>query len=287
MKQPKVALVLGGGGSRGIAHIGVLEVFEREGIPIDLIVGTSMGGIVGALYALGYSPRAIGEHMLEHMQGSNLLSMNWLSARARQRNIQEQLNTTIGSKTFKDTEIPLTLMAVDMLHGEEIALKSGYLMPALLASCAVPGVFPPVEIDNMQLLDGGVIDSLATHIAHQQGADKIIAVDVYPELEKDNPWIDPLSAIVGIALPIKSLGFPNDWERIPSSISAIWRASRVMTWHLHQRRLNDNPADILLRPNVDSYGSMDFKDIKGPLEAGIAEAERYLPQIKALRKATL
>lgn len=280
--QPKIGLVLGGGGSRGIAHIGVLEILEREGIPVDVIVGTSMGGIVGALYALGYHPKDIGKHMIRHMEGSNLLSLNWLSARGRQRNVHDQLRESIADKTFRDVKIPLALMAVDMLHGHEIPICEGQLMPALLATSAVPGVFPPVEINGMQLADGGVIDSLATHVAYQLGAEKIIAVDVYPELEKDNPWIDPISAVVGVALPFKTFGLPQEWERIPSTMAAIWRATRVMTWHLHQKRLADHPAHLLLRPPVDRYGSMDFKDVRGPLQAGRDIAEERLDDIRAL-----
>lgn len=282
MARPKIAVVLGGGGSRGIAHIGVLEVLERERIPIDLIVGTSMGAIVGSLYALGYPPDEIARYMVKNMEGSNLLNLNLLSARRRQHNVRDQLNATIGHKTFADTQIPLYLMAVDMLHGCEVILHEGLLMPAILASCAVPGVFPPVEIAGQKLADGGVIDSLATHVAAEQGDYKIIAVDVYPELEKDNPWIDPVSAIVGVALPFISLGKPGDWNKIPNTASAIWRSVRVMTWHLHQQRLTLHPPHVLLRPAVDRYGSLDFKDVRGPLQAGVAEAEDHLAEIRAL-----
>lgn len=279
MTRPKIGLVLGGGGSRGVAHIGVLQVIEREGIPIDLIVGTSMGGIVGALYALGYKPANIAKEMVNQLEGSNLLNLNILSARGRQKRVQEQLQEAVGFKTFADTRIPLVLMAVDMLHGREIALDSGVLMPALLATSAVPGVFPPVDLDGMQLADGGVIDSLATHIAYQHGMDKIIAVDVYPELEKDDPWVDPISAIVGVALPFKPFSLPNEWEKIPSTMAAIWRSVRVMTWHLHRERLQAHPAHVLLRPIVDSYGSLDFKDVRGPLKAGADSAEAHLQDL--------
>lgn len=284
--RAQIGLVLGGGGSRGIAHIGVLEVLQREHIPIDLIVGTSMGGIVGALFALGIPPEQIAEQMIANMEGSNLLNMNLFSARSRQKALQDQLVEVIGEKTFAETRIPLILMAVDMLHGQEIALKTGQLMPAILASSAVPGVFPPVELAGMQLADGGVIDSLATHIAFAEGMDKIIAVDVYPELEKDNPWIDPLSAIVGIGIPFNRLGLPQEWEKIPSVMSAIWRSVRVMTWHLHQQRLQAHPPHILLRPDVDRYGSLDFKDVRGPLTAGMAITEQHLEEIKNLLAET-
>lgn len=280
--RPKIALVLGGGGSRGIAHVGVLEVLVREQIPIDLIVGTSMGAIVGSLFSLGYRPDVIADRMINRMEGSNLFNMNLFSARRRQRSVRDQLADAIGEKTFDMASIPLVIMAVDMVHGCEVALSQGPLMPAILASSAVPGVFPPVEIDGQKLADGGVIDSLATHIAYKHGAERIIAVDVYPQLEKDNPWIDPISAIVGIALPFAPFSLPNEWEKIPGTMAAIWRSVRVMTWHLHQERLKNYPAHVLLRPGVDNYGSLDFKDVHGPLEAGRMEAEAHLEAIKAL-----
>lgn len=273
--RPKLGLVLGGGGSRGIAHIGVLQVLQRENIPIDLIVGTSMGAIVGVLFALGVKPQVLAQRV-KKMPTNNLFSLNLFSARARQRMVEEQLAEALQGKTFADLHIPTTVMAVDMLHGQEIALNEGELIPAVLASSAVPAVFPPVEIDGKQLADGGVIDSLATHVAFEQGAEKVIAVDVYPALEKDNPWVDPLSAVIGFELPFGLFG------KSPSMLSSIWRSVRVMTWHLHEQRLAAHPPDVLLRPAVERYGSLDFTDIEGPLQAGVEETERHSEAIRAL-----
>lgn len=276
---PKIGLVLGGGGSRGIAHIGVLQVLAREQIPVDLIVGTSMGAIVGALFALGISPADL-EKYFAKWQGNSLFSINLFSARARQRVVQEQLETVMKGKTFADLKIPAVVMAVDMLTGREVALNKGLLTPALLASSAVPAVFPTVEIDGMQLADGGVIDSLATHPAYAHGAEKVIAVDIYPQLEQ-NGWSDPLGAIMGVDLPFNLLA-TNLISKSPSMVSSLWRSIRIMTWNLHATRISAHPPDVLLRPDVGKYGSLDFKDFKAPLAAGIAEAERCLPQIKAL-----
>lgn len=280
--RPKIGLVLGGGGSRGIAHIGVLEVLDREKIPVDLIVGTSMGAIVGSLYAAGISPATIIERM-GRLRGTNLFSMNLFSARSRQRSLEEQLAPALAGKTFADLNIPTIVMAVDMVTGEEIAIKQGPIMPAVLASSAVPAVFPAVKINGMQLADGGVIDSLATHIAYQYNMDKIIAVDVYPALELDNPWVDPISAIMGFELPFSILSNAS-WSKMPSMLSSMWRAFRVMAWHVHEERLAASPAHILMRPGVEDYGSLDFKDIDGPLDAGRAEAERHMEAIKLLLK---
>lgn len=278
--RPKLALVLGGGGSRGLAHIGVLDVLVREKIPIDYVVGTSMGAIIGAYFALGIPPKLIAAH-LRDMQGNNLLNLNIFSARARQRDLKRRLESILEDKTFNDLSIPMTIMTVDMVTGQEIMVNTGELVPAILASSAVPAVFPPVEVNGMQLADGGVIDSLSTHAAYHVQAEKIIAVDVYPPLELDDLWVDPLSAIMGFQLPFNLLA-NTDWAKIPSMASSMWRAVRVMTWHVHQTRLEAHPPDVLLRPEVGRYGSLDFTDVEGPLQAGQEAAMHQLGAIRAL-----
>ena len=278
----KIGLVLGGGGSRGIAHIGVLQVLVREGIPIDLIIGTSMGGIVGVLFALGFSPHQLTEQM-SVLQRTSLFNLKQWSARSRQRMLRSLLAEPLNAKTFADLRIPTTLMAVDLHHGVEVALNHGPLMPAVLATSAVPAVFPPVELEGMQLADGGVIDSLATQAAAECGADKVIAVDIEPSLEKENLWVDPVSAITGIQLPF--VFGTNESPRSPNALAAMWRAWRVMAWHIHQERLAAHPPDILLRPRVERYGSLDFKELQGLVLAGVAEAERHLTELKALANA--
>ncbi|MCI0709299.1 MAG: patatin-like phospholipase family protein [Chloroflexi bacterium] len=272
-----VCLVLGGGGSRGLAHIGVLKVLEEHDIPIDCIVGTSMGAIVGSLYSLGLDLDKIAERM-KAMQNTSLFSLKMFSARARQQSVQDLLEPALGGKTFDDLTIPLTVMAVDMVTGTEIGISEGPLIPAILATSAVPAVFPPVEIGDMLLLDGGVIDSVCTEMAHKLGADKIIAVDVHPPLSKDDPWMEPLVEIVGFQLP-----FNLSINNIPSMSAAIWRSVRVMATHVHEARLKQFPPDVLIRPTVEDYGSLDFKDVTGPIEAGIVEAERHLDALLALK----
>ncbi|MGB1250877.1 MAG: patatin-like phospholipase family protein [Candidatus Promineifilaceae bacterium] len=290
MNRPKVGLVLGGGGTRGLAHIGVLKVLLREQIPFDFIVATSMGGIVASLYGLGKSLDEIGEGMQQGMALNNpetsvldnVKNVGLVSSRGRQQRMRQQLESVIGDQTFADLQIPVSLMAVDMLQGKEVVLQDGPLVPAILASSAVPGVFPPVVIDGRQLMDGGVIDSVATHVAFEQGADKVIAVDVYPALETENIWSDPIGDITGVRWNAW-LGRGDEAEfKRPSLMASLWRASRIMTWHLHDQRLKLHPPDVYMRPAVDAIGSLDFKDTKGPIEAGVIEAERHLEALREL-----
>lgn len=286
---PKVGLVLGGGGSRGLAHIGILQVLHREQIPIDFIVATSMGGIIAAAYAYGMTPDEIVDGVNRMMgretQSGSLINLSMLTPSSRQKRLKRQLNTVMEGKTFADLQIPLTIMAVDMISGTEVALTDGLLVPALLASSAVPGVYPPVHIDGMQLSDGGVIDSMATHIAAAQKPDVMIAVDVYPNLSTNDPWNDPISDIVGWEWATTLLGGTgNGQDRTPNLASVMWRSVRVMTWHLHQRRLAEHPPDIYIRPDMDHLGSLDFKDLSGPIDAGIAEAEKHLGALRDIVK---
>lgn len=283
----KIGLVLGGGGSRGFAHIGVLQVLHREQIPIDFIVGTSMGAIAGVLYALGLAPDEIAAGMQQEINKANpsrpLNRLSLLTSTARQRRLQRLIEPAVGDRTFADLTIPVTVMAVDMLLGQEVEIREGPLLPTLLASCAVPGVFPPVEIDGRQLSDGGVIDSLATHVAVSQRADKIIAVDVYPILEQDTPWIDPIYDIIGLQWTANFFSGGNGGNRrVPHMASVMWRSVRVMTWHLHQKRLEEHRPDIYLRPSVDALGSLDFKDLSESVAAGAHEAEKYVDELRAL-----
>lgn len=285
--HPSTALVLGGGGSRGLAHIGVLEVLRRENVPIDFIVGTSMGGIVGVLYALGLTPDTLAAALYTAMgvnfaQSRTLRDLKLVSARARQLRLREQLTQIVGDKRFDDLQLPVTVMATDMVHGQEVAVDSGDLVTGLLATSAVPGVFPPVRWKGKHLADGGVIDSLATHVAYAKGAARVIAVDVYPQLEKHNPWNDPISAIMGIQFPSNLLGSQRNPVKTPNALASMWRSVRVMTWHLHQLRLQAHPPHLLLRPEVDDIGSLDFKDLDRPIQAGREAAEAQIEALRAL-----
>ena len=175
-------------------------------------------------------------------------------------------------------------MAVDMRSGTVVALTDGPLLSAILATCATPGLFPVVELNGMQLADGGVIDSLATQAAREQGADRVIAVDVSLPLEQEKSWRVPISETLGLRLPLV-LSHGIDRATTPWVIASLWRAARVITWHLHEQRLQTHPPDVLLRPQVESYPAFRFGDLRGLVLAGIAEAERQLAELEALTRS--
>lgn len=280
----KIALVLGGGGNRGLAHVGVLEVLLRENIPVDLLVGTSMGGIVAALFAAGNPPAIIADYLLK-FQGASLFS-NLFSGKGRQQRLIDVLRQGLGGIRFEQLKIPLVVTAVDMTTGKEIELDSGEVVPAVVASAAVPAAFPPVEMGDMILADGGVIDSVATPAAYARGygaknGGRIIVVDVYPELEADR-WGDPLSSTLGIGMPF-DVPFMRSGQtgKAPGSVAALWRTYRIAMWYVHELRLKDYPPDVYIRPELGALPSLDFGDMQKPIQAGRVAAEAALPAIRA------
>ncbi|MEM7029721.1 MAG: patatin-like phospholipase family protein, partial [Chloroflexota bacterium] len=221
---------------------------------------------------------------LSPQKAQALQKIKLISLRSRQKQLQKQLELIVGDKTFADLRIPVKIMCTDMVRAEEIVMDEGPLLPALLATCAVPGVFPPVHIGEQQLVDGGVVDSLATHVAFEPESTKIIAVDVYPSVDTETPWIDPFSSIMGIQLPFDWFnGSDKDGTiKYPNVISYLWRATRVLIWNYHEDRLRHAPPNILLRPDVDDYGSLDFTELDGPIQAGVEVTEKHLLDIQAL-----
>jgi NTE family protein len=174
----RVGLALGGGAVRGLAHLGVLQMLEEEQIPIDCVAGTSVGSVVGAAYCAGLKLEQILE--LAHQTGwRQLSSLTWprqgLVSFAK---LERWMIDRLGDLTFIDLAIPLTIVATDMDRGEAVLLKEGRVAPAVRASCSIPGIVPPAEIDGQLLSDGFVTDNLPVAALRQMGAAYVIAVDV-------------------------------------------------------------------------------------------------------------
>jgi NTE family protein len=176
--KKRIALVLGGGSARGLAHLGVLKVLKRNRIPVDLVVGTSIGGLIGAIYALGLSLEKAEEMALKmswwQLADFVISKTGFLEGRNLERIIRE----AIDDKGFEDTKMPLAIVATDIENGEEVVVTSGSLVNTIRASCSIPGIFIPVRIDGRLLVDGGLKSSVPSRVAIRLGASFIIAVDV-------------------------------------------------------------------------------------------------------------
>ncbi len=211
IKRPILGLALGGGGALGIAHIGVLKVLEREKIPIDLIVGTSIGALLGAAY--GANPDAIslekrvsevlnpngkekaGLKLLGRLQWNDSLKPDFFHRVVRiaqkeiflnlatfreallsENDLHECIEAFLPDIDLKETSIPCAVTAVDLVSGRQVVLKHGRLIHAVMASCAVPGFMPPVRWDEMVLVDGAVVGPVPACPAKDEGADIVIGV---------------------------------------------------------------------------------------------------------------
>lgn len=177
--RKKITLVLGGGSARGIAHVGVLRVFERENIPIDHIVGTSMGALIGAAYATGMSIKEM-EDKAHGFSVNKLLdpTIGAMGLLAGNR-LEKTIISLIDSKTFADCKIPMAVVTTDIETGDQIIHQSGDLIKIIRATCSWPGIFAPVSLGGRLLCDGGIKNSVPAKIARDLAPDNyVIAVDV-------------------------------------------------------------------------------------------------------------
>jgi NTE family protein len=277
MQSPEatiVGLVLGGGGARGLAHLGVLRILEANGIPVHRIAGTSMGAIIGALYASGVSLDAM---EAEVRQGGKLtrfirlvdFEMREGSYLFKGNRIRKLLAQYIGEeRQFSDLRLPFAAVTVDLLTGQEVVLREGSVVDAVRASMAVPGVFAPVEMGNMMLADGGVLNNVPVDVARQMGANVVIAVDVLPDFGPNRPG-EP-----AVVQPLKP-------RRSPAAYQMLWNVQAIMISALTSTRLACCPPDVIIRPELPTDLDMliGFHRPLEAFEAGEKAAQEALPKI--------
>ena len=177
-KKQKIALALGGGSARGIANIGVLKILERERIPIDLIVGSSIGSLIGAAYSMGVPTYRMEKAALKFSWDKLADFSISKTAILKGRKLEKIVAEFTDTKNFSDAQIPLAITTTDIETGEEIVHTKGNLQKIIRASCSWPGIFPPVTIEGRKLVDGGIKNSIPVKMAKHLGATKIIAVDI-------------------------------------------------------------------------------------------------------------
>jgi NTE family protein len=250
--KPKVALVLGAGSARGIAHIGVLQVLLENQISFDFIVGSSMGAMVGTIYACGADIYML-DKMLQHMNTKILFDvgiprLGFISG----KRVCDFLNLLTKRKTFADLDFPVAVVATDLLTGERVVIDEGPVTEAVRASISLPGVFAPVIKDNMVLVDGAVSDRLPIEVARESGADLIIAVDV----------------TFG---PGKKVAIKNTMDVIMTSLD-------IMSKH-HFDSVFPN-ADVLIQPAVGHINPREFDRSREVVDLGRKAAEERVAEIK-------
>ena len=289
-ERPKTALVLSGGGARGFAHIGVLKVLEKQRVPVDLVVGTSIGAIAGGLYASGFSPAEL-EATFASTDWVDLFSdrppRKHISFRRKQDDDEplfgfelgvgrdglslpsglvagQKLNFLLRTKTigttglerFDDLAIPFRAVATDLTTGELVVLGDGDLAMALRASMAVPGAFTPVERDGRTLVDGGLVRNLPVDVARELGAERVIAVNVSARLDD----LDRGSSAFGVA--VRSFDVLTD-RNVQEQLALI------------------GEEDLLISPELESVRSAAFGSARDAVVLGEAAAQAQADALAA------
>ena len=255
---PKVGLALGGGAARGFAHVGVIQVLEEAGIKPSLVVGTSAGSLVAALYASGRNGQqlqAVAMNMEEAAFADWTLPI-FSRGVLRGEALGRYVNTQVANRLIENMALPLGIVATDLKSGQGVLFRRGDTGTAVRASSAVPAVFLPVKIGSQEFVDGGLVSPVPVRYARQMGAELVIAVDISSAPE-GNPSADPLQILLQtFAIMGKSI---NSWE------------------------LKD--ADVVVRPSLVGMGSGDFTGKRRAIDAGRAAMQALLPQVRAALEA--
>jgi len=250
-KQAKVALVLGAGASRGFAHIGVLKVLEANKIPVHVIIGTSAGSFVGSMYAYGYNSFQL-QKMSFSMEKADIIDLVVPdNGFVKGEKLEEFINKTVSNTPMEKMHIPFYAIAADIQNGQEMVFGKGNTGKAVRASCAIPGIFRPVKIENRMYVDGGVVSPVAVDAAKRLGADVVIAVDVASAFENIQPegTIDTILQSIGI-------------------MYAKLAAQQIVR------------ADVVIRPKVGSIAAGDFSKRHEAVLEGEKAALEALPAIQ-------
>jgi len=249
----KVALVLGAGASRGFAHIGVLKVLESNGIPINMIVGTSAGSFVGSLYAYGLDAWQL-QKMAIDMQRSDILDIGLpFNGFIKGELLESYINRVVRNTPIEKLRIPFYAVATNIQNGQETIFGSGNTGMAVRASCSIPGVFRPVRIGNQVYVDGGVVSPVAVDAAKKMGADIVIAVDISSDMDTTLP---------------------------EGNIDTILQSINIMYAKISQLQISG--SDVVIRPKVGRIGSSDFDKRHEAILEGEKAALEALPVIREI-----
>lgn len=266
-RSKKVGLALSGGAARGIAHVGVLRVLQKEGIPIDMIAGTSAGAVMGAAYAWSQDTLRMSRDALDASWKKMAPLIDPSLPRTgfiKGRKIQNMISRFIGGNIrFSDLKIPFACVATDIDTGEEVVIDSGSVPEALRASISIPGIFTLVKREGRYLVDGGLTTPVPVEVVRRMGADFIIAVNVNPDVA------DRMS---------KTIQKRAATRKEPNIFQIMMQSIYITTYSLARTSLEN--ADIVIEPDVAYIGAGDFSKARELINRGRQAAQNAIPEIK-------
>ncbi len=248
----KVGIALGSGGARGLAHIGVLEVLREEGVPVDLITGSSMGSVVGAIYACGGDLRMAGKLAAMLKERSYLDMVIPREGFIKGDRFQELIRIVTKDMDFNQTNVPFACVAVDLESSELIMLNDGKIHEAVRASISIPGIFVPHRHNGRMLVDGGVVERVPVHGVREMGADFVIGVDV--------------GYSGGVRAPAKNV------------LDILNYTIELMQWEIARARIST--ADVMISPKVDHINPLSNAQAEECVELGRTAALEAMPLLK-------
>jgi NTE family protein len=265
--RKKVGLALSGGAARGFAHVGVLRVLQKEGIPIDMIAGTSAGAVMGAAYAWSQDAVRMTKDALDAswkkkapLIDPSLPKTGFIKG----KKIQELISGYVGGNiNFSDLKIPFACVATDIDTGEEVVIDSGSVTEALRASISIPGIFTVVKREGRYLVDGGLTTPLPVEVVRRMGADFIIAVNVNPDV----------AGRMGKTSQARAAA-----RKEPNIFQIMMQSIYITTYSLARNSLEN--ADIVIEPDVAHIGAADFHKARELITRGRQAAQNAIPEIK-------
>lgn len=271
VKKRKVGLALGGGGGRGMAHIGVIEVLEREKIYIDMVAGTSAGAAIGALLAQGKKANEMKvlARSLDWKQRAQIIDLGLpKSGFITGKKVNKFLKSIIGDVEFRDLMLPFACVATDIMTGDEIVINQGSVLEAVRASISIPILFTAVKWHGRYLVDGGLVDPVPVTVLRDMGADFIIAVNVTPRMSTRQERI----------YPEKNNTEAGSAKKEPSIFNIMMKMSGIANTQIVEASLEG--ADVIIEPRLGGIGLGDFSHIEKCILEGSLIAIDAIAEIK-------
>ena len=285
-RKPRIGLALGSGSSRGWAHIGAIRALEERGVKPDLICGTSIGALVGAVYASNQLDQL--ESWVSTLAWTNvvrLMDITWKGGLIRGNRLFNLFRTTFRDVDVSELDVPFGAVATELTSGREIWLRHGKLFDVVRASIAAPGLFTPVVQDETILVDGGLVNPVPVSMCRAMGAEVVVAVDLSwgklgPYRHRSRDAAAKPAATPSWLERVLHAGTPRTSEpKVPSIFEVFNTALDIVEQRVARSRLAGEPADILITPLLPNFGTMEYHRAREAIAEGRAAVERMTPLI--------